>query len=83
MDGGVILRISEEGKGAQAVKLRSFCHQKSPRKEETHRHIHPTLEAFYFEKGRGVVEVGKSVLLVKAHDLYFVIILQPTIDTLV
>jgi AraC-like DNA-binding protein len=72
MRGIITLLTQEEEKGAGAVKLCGFCHTESTPKEETYRHIHPTLEVFYFASGRGVVEVGKTVLPVKAHDLVVV-----------
>ena len=66
------LRLGNEGNNACLARLCGFDYAKSTPREETRRHIHPTLEMFYFEKGEGVIEIGKTVFPVKAHDLFIV-----------
>ena len=57
---------------ACVARLCNFGYAKSTAKQETRRHIHSNLELFYFEQGEGVVEVGKSVIQVRAHHLFIV-----------
>ena len=66
------LRLNGENKNACMARLCHFGYGKSAAKEESRRHIHSTLEIFYFEKGEGVVEIGQKVFPVKAHDLFIV-----------
>ena len=68
----VSLRLNGEGKNACLARLCSVKYAQSTPKEEAKRHIHPTLELFYFEKGEGVVEIGKKAFPVREHDLFIV-----------
>ncbi len=72
MDALFYTSFIEESKNACEARLCGFGRAKSAPKEETRRHIHSTLELFYFESGEGLVEVGKRVIPVKAHDLLII-----------
>jgi len=64
--------FAEESKNTTPARLCSFKRLVSTPKEECHRHIHSTLELFYFESGEGAIEVGKKLFPIKAHDLFVV-----------
>lgn len=70
MENSFYLNIPQQN--ACIAHLCNFGYGKSTAKQETRRHIHSHLELFYFEQGEGVVEVGKSVVQVRAHHLFIV-----------
>ena len=50
-------------------RLLTFSKIQSGSIEETHPHLHPYLEIFYFESGEGVFVSGDRSIPLKAHDL--------------